>query len=214
MTHHQSPAPSEVEECLCRRYPSSQKGGTLIVEQVVSLEEHERLLHSGGYRLNACPRCGSAVYLHDIRSRVMAEGAGLERVKQSTDTQRLRCADRERCGAVWQILPGFLARHLWRRWSTVEQATLGWKSEPCEKKREARRTAVVPGRTQQRWRSRLLSTAALLLTMVASTNRLELREIAGTVGAEGSREQFVVAYARRLQPPPGQRLSRVAGVIH
>jgi hypothetical protein len=53
-----SPAP-QPEACLDRTYPSSQKGGTLIVEEVRDLEAHEgRLEDPDGYRPARCPRCG------------------------------------------------------------------------------------------------------------------------------------------------------------
>lgn len=214
MTHHQSPPPSDAEACLCRRYSSSQKGGTVIVESVLCLEEHERRLNGGGYRLAGCPRCGLPVHQHDLRPRVMVTGAGSERVRSVTETQRLRCSDRERCGAAWQMLPAFLARHLWRRWATVERAMLGRRPERCEDKAAGSRAPVVPPKTESRWRGRLVSAAALVVTVIASTNRPELVAIAGAVGVDGTREQFVTEYAQRLKPPPGQRLANPAGLLH
>ena len=50
-----------------RRYGSSQKGGTLIAEDVRDLETHERrLCDPDGYRPRRCPRCGHDVlHVHD-----------------------------------------------------------------------------------------------------------------------------------------------------
>ena len=213
MIHHQSPPPSDIEACLCHRYPSSQKGGTIIIEGVRSLSEHERILDSGGYRLDSCLRCGGTVHLHDLRPRVMVAGAGAARTRNVTETQRIRCADRKECGAAWQLLPAFLARHLWRSWSTVERATLEQPAAKAQERQQGR-TPTVPKRTEGRWRARLLSAAALLVTVVASTDRRELVDVAGAVGLDSTREQLVTEYARRLKPPPGQRLASVAELIH
>jgi hypothetical protein len=214
MTDHRSPPP-QAEACLLARYPSSQKGGTIIIEHVCSLEEHERLLNSGSYRLDACPRCGATTHLHDLRPRVMVAGAGLERVGSSTLTQRVRCADRKDCGAAWQLLPAFLARHLWRCWSTVERAMFGGRAEqPKPQPGGETRSRVVPERTARRWRGRLVSSAALLVAVLGTAEQPELTELAGAVGLEGTRSGFVVQYTARFQPPARQRLAQVAALLH
>ena len=45
MTEYRSPPPA-AEACLCRVYPSSQKGGTLIAEDVWDLATHEQRLET------------------------------------------------------------------------------------------------------------------------------------------------------------------------
>ena len=104
MTDHRSPPPAP-EVCLCRPYPSSQKGGTLIADDVHDLAAHERRLEApAAYRPARCPRCGEALHVHDLRVRVLrGEAYG------ATEVLRFRCADRARCGAAWQVLPAFLA---------------------------------------------------------------------------------------------------------
>ena len=74
---------------MCRRYPSSQKGGTLIAAGVHDLVEHERLLACGAYRPAACPRCSADVHIHDYRTRVLAGDEAT-----STQVARFRCAER------------------------------------------------------------------------------------------------------------------------
>lgn len=214
MTDHRSPPP-QAEACLLARYPSSQKGGTIIIEQVCSLKEHERLLNTGSYRLDACPRCGATTHLHDLRPRVMVQGAGLERVSSTTLTQRVRCADREDCGAAWQLLPAFLARHLWRCWSTVQRAMFERRAEPpLPQPGGEARSRVVPQRTARRWRGRLLSSAALLVAVLGTAEQPELTALAGAVGLEGIRSELVVQYAAQFQPSACQRLVQVAALLH
>ena len=71
MTESRSLSPPP-EACLCRPYPSSQKGGTLIAEDVHDLATHElRLADPESYRPSGCPRCGAALHIHDLRPRVL-----------------------------------------------------------------------------------------------------------------------------------------------
>ena len=110
MTDEQSPPPA-APACLCRPYPSTQKGGTLVAEDVLDLATHEQRLETPAtYRPAACPRCQAKVHLHDLRVRLL-----LDQPERCTEVVRFRCADRARCGAAWQVLPAFLARWLWLR---------------------------------------------------------------------------------------------------
>jgi len=119
MTDHRSPPP-QAEACLLARYPSSQKGGTIIIEQVCSLKEHERLLNTGSYRLDACPRCGATTHLHDLRPRVMVQGAGLERVVAMTGTTATMLPLR--------AAPAWAAQRLAARRALLSAAPLAWIS--------------------------------------------------------------------------------------
>ncbi len=80
MTDNRSLSPA-AEACLCWPYPSSQKGGTLIAEDVHDLATHEeRLEDPGAYRPASWPRCGAALHIHDLRPRVLhGEPAGGDR---------------------------------------------------------------------------------------------------------------------------------------
>jgi hypothetical protein len=195
------PPPPQAESCLCTRYPSSQKGGTLIDERVLDLETHEHLLRSGGYRPACCPRCNHGfLHIHDYRVRyLLADPA------QSVIVVRFWCPG---CGATWQVLPAFVARHLWRSWPVVETATEQVAAdEPSPK-------AIVPGRTRRRWLTRLRSAAALLVAVFGTSEQPHLIAIAGATGGDGTRGEFVAACTAHHDPPRGRRLAEPAGLLH
>ena len=197
MTDHRSPPP-EPEVCLCRPYPSSQKGGTLIADDVRDLAAHERRLAAPDtYRPARCPRCGEALHVHDLRVRVLrGEAYG------ATEVRRFRCADRARCGAAWQVLPAFLARHLWRSWAVVETAC----ASPAR--------SAVPVRTRRRWGTRLTGAARRLVALLATApDRLASAVVAG-VGLDGTRRDLVRQYAGVAQPLAGTCLAELASWIH
>ena len=180
MTDNRSLSPA-AEACLCRPYSSSQKGGTLIAEEVHDLATHERRLEDPDtYRPSACPRCGAALHVHDLRPRVLRGEASL-----ATEVVRFRCADRERCGAAWQVLPVFLARCLWGSWSRVGQSL------------EANAPASVPARTRRRWRARLASPARWLVAVLSTATDGIWAGIARAVGLDARRIDLVGGYAER-----------------
>ena len=196
---HRSPPP-QAEACLRTRYPSSQKGGTLIDESVLDLESHEHLLRCGGYRPERCPRCNHEfLHIHDYRVRnLLADPA------REVTVVRFLCA---KCGATWQVLPAFVARHLWRSWPTVEAATVGADAErpQCE---------AVPERTIRRWLARLRSAAVLLVAVLATSEQPDLIAVAGVAGVNGTRGELVTAYASHHDPPRGRHLAEPAGLLH
>jgi len=180
MTDSRSLSPA-AEACLCRSYPSSQKGGTLIAEDVHDLATHERRLEApDAYRPSACPRCGAALHVHDLRPRVLRGEASV-----ATEVVRFRCADRERCGAAWQVLPAFLARCLWGSWSRVGQTL------------EANVPSSVPARTRRRWRARLASPARWLVAVLSTATDGIWAGIARAVGLDARRIDLVGGYAER-----------------
>jgi len=63
--------PPEGEACLVRLRPSSQKGGTIVAEDVTELATHEvRLSDPDGYRPAFCPGCrGTTLHIHDYREK-------------------------------------------------------------------------------------------------------------------------------------------------
>jgi hypothetical protein len=97
--------PPESEACLFQLRSSTQKGGTLIAEDVTDHATHERrICDPDGYRLPFCPRCGKGpLHVHDYRERVLRA----ELRKPVTPIVRLICVS---CEAIWQILPLFIAR--------------------------------------------------------------------------------------------------------
>lgn len=203
VTDHRSPPP-QPEGCLVKRYPSSQKGGTLIDERVTDLETHERLLRCGGYRPVGCPRCGQFVHVHDYRPRLL-----LGDPAEALLVARFWCPD---CEAVWQVLPAFVARCLWRSWRVVEEAV----AQPdATKGRESPVVdAVVPERTRRRWQGRLLSSAALLVAVLATSEGPEFSHVAKKARLEIDRAELVSEYAAHARPPPGERLAQPAAVVH
>src|SRR5207253_2889976 len=70
MSQNQLPPP-ESEACLFRLRSSTQKGGTLIAEDVTEHAKHERrICDPDGYRPPFCPRCGKGpLHVHDYRER-------------------------------------------------------------------------------------------------------------------------------------------------
>jgi len=189
---------SAAPACLNRAYMSSQKGGTLIAEEVRDLESHERRLEDrDSYRPAACGRCGSKVHVHDLRPRLLLGHPAL-----CTQVIRFRCSDRKECGAVWQVLPAFLARYLWRSWATVEAAV------------EAAGRSEVAGRTRRRWKARLASSARQLVVLLTTTVDEIWSALVAAVGLDASRWDLVGGYGARMQPDPGLCMAELAGLIH
>lgn len=161
--------------------PAKQKGGTLIAK-VQTLEEHEAALANPAMvRPSGCPRCRvAAVHVHERRRRVFR---GEFEGPSGVDILIFRCADRGNCGAVWRVLPRFLARRLWRRWAVVGASVV--RPEPTRHR--------VPVRTRQRWGARLRTSAAVLVTLLGASGREHWTQLAASVGAAGTRGDLVQA---------------------
>lgn len=197
MTEDRSPS-SALEACLNRAYPSSQKGGTLIAEDVWDLATHERRLQAPNtYRPSGCLRCGVCVHIHDLRPRALLGDPAM-----ATEVIRFRCADRAQCGAAWQILPAFLARRLWRSWPVVERAI---ESPP---------PPTVPARTRRRWKARLATSARQLVAILTTAAEETWSTIATSVGLDGSRLELVRCYRAQTCPKPGACFGELSGLIH
>jgi len=177
------PPPRYLEQC----YPSSQKGGTLVAEDVTDLETHaRRLCTPDGYRPSRCPRCGHGVlHVHDYRARLLR--ADPDQVVITV--VRYRCAAAE-CGARWLLLPVLLARHLWRRWQVVEVAALERRRPPD--------WPPVPPRTRRRWRARLRMGGRVLTQVLAASALPALEVVAQRAGLTATRLDLVLALALPL----------------
>jgi len=72
MSQNRLPPPGS-EACLVRLRPSSQKGGTLIAEDVTDRATHDRrICNPDGYRPPFCPSCGEMrLHVHDYRERML-----------------------------------------------------------------------------------------------------------------------------------------------
>ena len=179
---------------LDRRVLSSQKGGTLVAEEVMGLEAHERRLESvDGYRPERCNGCsGRRLHGHGLRVRVLA-GDWLRLV----EVRRYRCVD---CRAVWQVLPGFVARRLWRRWHVVDDALRGKQTTG----------PPVAKRSQRRWRARLKSCGRHVRHVLGSTGRPEALAAVREVSVACTRGCVLAAYRQQM---PQHSLGVLAAVL-
>jgi hypothetical protein len=118
---------------------------------------------------------------------------------------QFRCAE---CSATWRVLPSFLPRHLWHTWKAVERAVVEPPSPPTS------RTPPIARRTEQRWLSRLLSAARLLVALLAASGGAVLETVAKNVGLLGTRAELVVAFAIVTSPPGGERLASLGALVH
>lgn len=195
--------PPEPESCLVHSRASRFKGGTLINEEVRDLESHERRVSNpDGYRPDSCPRCAHPVlHVHSYRERRPRRDVVIRIVQYL-------CAH-ESCGAIWRVLPLFLARHLWWAWRVVERAV-----QDEDGRAPADRSPVVPKQTRRRWRARLASSARVLLELFAARGHVELREVTVDVGTNATRAALVERYADRTRIVAGERLARVATLAH
>ena len=143
--------PPQPPLCLTRSYASRGiRGGTVIAEEVLDLDTHrEWLLDPDHYRqcVSPCLRCGHrsvhALCFRDRKPRPVDDNP-----TASTVAIRLyRCPVKD-CGAVFTVLPAFIARHLWRTWSTVARAV---------------GTQTGPESTLRRWLGRMRSDASQLI---------------------------------------------------
>jgi hypothetical protein len=205
MTDHRPPPP-EPEGCLTQTRASSYKGGPLIVEDVRDLATHQRrVADPDGYRHDHCPRCGGRVlHVHDYPRRKPVGEPGMP---PEITLVRHICAAPE-CRATWRIVPGFLARHLWRVWPTVERTVVA-KEPPSALAPER-----IPERTEQRWRARLASMARQLVVLLATSGGVLLEAIAKGVGLDAARWELVEVHAQMAEVPPGRRLADLAALVH
>ncbi|MFN0155915.1 MAG: DUF6431 domain-containing protein [Gaiella sp.] len=178
------------------RDPSSQKGGTKIADDVMDWETHlQRLLTPEGYRPVRCEHCGGVrLHGHGRRLRALAgDELGVIEIR------RYRCTG---CRAVWQVLPGFVARRLWRRWEVVVGALAG-------KGRHGR--APVPGRTRRRWRSKLRRCGRLVRHVLSTTQRPELDAVVRRVPVACTRGAVLAAYREHANE---DALAELAALLH
>lgn len=150
----------------------------MLAANVRTLAEHERAVADPDrLRPPACATCGCGrLHVHDYRTRKPRGQLGWPAV---IEILRFRCAG---CGAVWQLLPAFVARHLWRVWTTVG-VILGAGSRP---------DVTVPKRTRRRWHARA-ATSARKLARVLATAGGELAAAVAKLAWDPSRRQVIDA---------------------
>lgn len=199
MPKHPEP-PSREGECLERPYPSSQRGGTLVDERVKDLATHDRWRRDpDAYRPKECPTCAFArMHVHDYRERRL-------RADPERPTIMIVRYDCPSCEAVWQVLPIFVARCLWRTWRVVETQVMGTEAERL-------RAPRVPERTVRRWWSRFCLLATFVVQVLAVSDALD--QVGGAIDREITRGELIAAHARAAGVQAGLRIASMAGLLH
>ncbi|SRR6266849_5497070 len=197
--------PPDPEACLVRLRPSTQKGGTIIAEDVTERATHERrICDPDGYRPPFCPACGERhLHVHDYRERVL-------RAEPDTPVGTIVRHACVACRAIWQVLPAFIARHLWRTWRVVAHTLTPDAGRPAAA--EAPRWPKVPGRTARRWRARWRRPARVLRHILAASGAAAWAELAGRVRPDATCGDLVAAYAAAA--PPGQPVAALAALVY
>lgn len=201
--------PPDPESCLITSRVSRHKGGTLIDEDVRDLDTHtQRVCDPDGYRPASCPRCGyDVLHVHSYRERKPRGEVGMPPVVVIV---QYICSSAG-CGATWRILPLFLARHLWRTWTTVERV-VGLDERVVEP--AAAPVVPIPARTRRRWRARLAATARVLVVLLAVSGGAVLEGLAMRLGLDATRRDLAVAHAELAGLAAGERLSALAALVH
>jgi hypothetical protein len=172
----------------------------LIAEDVTGREVHERRIRDpDGYRPSRCARCGESVlHIHDYRERQLRAEPDVPVIT----IVRHVCSH---CEAIWQTLPVFVARHLWRSWLVVEHSVMG--SAP-------RSWPAVALRTRQRWAERMRSAARFLIQLLAISGGHLWTAIASELGSSASRADLLDRYAHCATAPVGHRLASLSALAY
>lgn len=123
--------------------------------------------------------------MHSRRERILAGHAEAASVLVLV----FRCARRP-CRALWRVLPKFLARHLWRAWSTVAEAV----ADDAER-------SPVPRRTRQRWWARLRERASVLVAVLGASGDGSLVARARRLGSAAQRGEVLAAFGGHCTLP-------------
>lgn len=193
---------ASVPGCLSTPYSSkSHRGGTVIAEDVLDLDDHRKWLgFINYYRPERCGSCqGEHLHGHGLRDRELRMGDW----SVTEQIRRYLCAD---CGGVWQVLPAVITRHLHRTWDTVQK--VGTVAGALTGSRRGQRSTVPP-RTTRRWLARLALTAWMLAQALGATGVAE-----GAEAAAGPRAAYVEALAACGAVAPDHKLAQVAEWIH
>jgi Domain of unknown function (DUF6431) len=187
--------PPEYEACLFRLRSSNQKGGTLIAEEVTDYTAHERrICDPDGYRPAFCPCCGGRrLHVHDYRERVL-------RAQPGTPVARIVRHLCVCCKAIWQVLPLFLARYLWRTWNVVRRVLM--PAPKASSPSEPQHWPAVPPRTVRRWRQRWLRPARALAQILAATGQAAWATLATRLPVDATCADLALAFTREHVGPP------------
>jgi hypothetical protein len=189
--------------CLTRSYASRKiKGGTIIAEDVCDLETHrKKLLDPDEYRsaIGACWACGSkALHALCFRERTLRGARGSAPL---VETVRMYRCSVKRCGAVFTVLPAVIARHLWRLWKTVEDAT--------------REKLEVASSTLDRWKERLGSSARQLVeTLTSKASSLISASMCSALAEARTRSDLVETFRSSFREQSFGALALLSAWIH
>lgn len=213
--------PPQPDPCLIQSRKAKFRGGTVIAEEVWSVQEHERrLCDAESYRPEQCGHCGCRrLHVHDYPLR-RPLGDPLVTLLRIV---RFICSN-EQCQATWRVLPAFLARHLWWVWRRVSTATHTEASpvSVCGETaaatgsaagRAEREGRAVPPRTRRRWVERLSASSRQLVVLMASRAVERVQRVAEAVGLGASRRELVAAYDTALDVAATPSLGAVAALI-
>jgi len=139
--------------------------------------------------------------VHDYRERVLRA----EPSKPVTTIRRFECVS---CAAIWQILPLFIARHLWRTWNVVRRALM--PDHKSSSPSEPQHWPKVPQRTVRRWRARWLRPALALIQILAASGQATWATLATQLLPAATCADLVAAYAREHV---GQPLAGLAALL-
>ncbi len=203
--------PTHPEECLTQSRASRYKGGTIIAEDVWTIDEHkQRLCDPDRYRPEQCRGCGNdTLHVHDYPER---KPIG-ERAVPVLKLVRFICTV---CSATWRVLPAFLPRHLWWTWRRVEDACSDGALESEVTSSDTAtsvQTRAVPPSTRRRWVSRMMSSARQLVVLLVSRGTQAVRAVGLRIGADVSRGALVASYAAVLGPDAGTVCASVAALV-
>lgn len=179
-------SPPPAPRCLEKPYPASQKGGTLIAEDITELDIHlEFVADPDGYRPARCHRCQHPrLHAHDFRERRPKRHPE----RAAVPTRRYVCAHPD-CQAIWHVLPLLLARRLHHGWQVVQTTLEGGR--PAD-------LPAVPQRTVQRWRQRLRCSGRQLVSTLATSGEARWETLAARVGLDATRGAVLAAWQRGM----------------
>jgi hypothetical protein len=115
------------------------------------------------------------------------------------------------CAAIWQVLPAFIARHLWRTWPVVAH-TLMPDAPPAPA--AVRRGPTVPARTARRWRARWQRSAQTLAQILTASGAATWAALAGRLPAAATCGDLIAAYGRQHGSRASHAVAAVAALIY
>jgi hypothetical protein len=197
------PALPEYLSVSCAAKPS-QLGGTLIAEDVWTLEEHRlRAMDPGGYRPGCCPHCDGFLHGHGCRWRKLRDQPD----SAEEAIRRYRCPF---CRAVWQVLPALIARCLHRTWGAIQSRLVA--AGVLERTGAEWRVNPKPS-TLNRWLCRLLA-SAIVLTQALAESGGEVVAVVQDLGAWCSRRELVESLATAGVVDSRCKLGHLASWVH